>query len=238
MIKKKKSNTRGSVQNFDFYNKKGIADTSRKGYYQEKINFFLSTLEKTKKGNPEILDIACNDGELTQKYQKYGHVLGIDINQKAVDSCKKKGLDCIISTVEDLPEKYTEYFDVIIAGDIIEHIFDTDTFLQSIHKRLKSGGTLLLTTPNLTSFGRRILMLFGKNPYIEYSTKLPYEEFNVGHVRYYTKTDLLNQLTHYGYKNIAIQGDRINISKSVLIPYSIASRFPTLSRNLMVICQK
>lgn len=220
-----------------FYNKKGIADTSRKGYYQEKIDFFLSFLSKQKR-HISILDVACNDGELTERYAEFGDVLGIDINKSAIEACKKRGLNSLVSTVEDLPDKYNDSFDVIIAGDIIEHIFNTDEFLEAIYKRLKKGGTLLLTTPNLASIGRRALMLIGKNPYIEYSTKLPYEEFNVGHIRYYTKNDLLNQLHRCGFQNVHIYGDRINITNSLFIPYTLAHSLPSLSRNLMVVCKK
>lgn len=221
-----------------FYNKKGIGDTSRKGYYEEKISFFCSVMEKYKKNNLQILDIACNDGELTKKYTKYGQVLGIDINKAAIAICKKNGLNCKVGDVSSLKKLYKNHFDIVIAGDIIEHIFDTDLFLQDIYAVLKKGGILLLTTPNVASLGRRIMLLLGYNPFIEYSTKLPYEEFNVGHIRYYTKENLKSQLNFFKFNEVTIYGDKINITSSISLPFNIAKMYPAISRNLMVIAKK
>jgi 2-polyprenyl-3-methyl-5-hydroxy-6-metoxy-1,4-benzoquinol methylase len=225
------------MNNQAFYNTKNIAKTSQKGYYQEKINFFITTLKKLPQKSA-FLDIACNDGKLTQQYARYGNVIGIDINERAIRECKKKGLQCFVAEINDIEKKYKESFDVVIAGDIIEHIFDTDKFLAGIYAVLKKGGILLLTTPNLASLGRRAMLLFGKNPFVEYSTKLPYEEFNVGHIRYYTKANLFEQLSAHSFQEIHIFGDKINITKSIAIPPFLSSQFPTISRNLMVSCKK
>lgn len=221
-----------------FYNKKDLVESSRRGYYQEKIDFFISELKSNKNKKIKILDVGCNDGELTQKYSKYGEVIGIDISKKAIRECKKKGINCLLSDLESLPKKYDNFFDIVMAGDIIEHIFDTDNFLKHAHRVLKKDGILLLTTPNLASFGRRLMLLIGVNPFIEYSVKFPNETINVGHIRYYTKADLELQFSNLGFKNITIYGDRINITQSLHLPFSIANRFPSFSRNLMVKCFK
>jgi len=44
-------------------------------------------------------------------------------------------------------------------------------FLEKIYKKLKKNGKLIITTPNSASLPRRILLLFGKNPLLEYSSK-------------------------------------------------------------------
>ncbi len=222
----------------DYYNKSHLMSSSRKGYYQEKINYFISQLQGMKKKKMRILDIACNDGELTEKFSSFGEIIGIDINKNAIAACKKRGLKCVCADLSEITKSHEKYFDVVIAGDIIEHIFDTDEFLHNIHKVLKKEGKLLLTTPNLASFGRRLLLGMGKNPYIEYSSKLPSEEFNVGHIRYYTTRNLHDQLRISGFENISIQGDKINIVPGVSIPYQMAKYFPTMARNLMAVAEK
>lgn len=222
----------------EYYNKEHLATISRRGYYQEKIDFFLRQLGDSKKDNLQILDIGCNDGELTKLYESYGNVLGTDINKKAIEQCKKKGLNCLCISTDDLVRTHKNSFDIVIAGDIIEHIFDTDAFLQSIYKLLKKDGILLLTTPNLASIGRRIMLLIGKNPFIEFSTKLPSEEINVGHIRYYTISNIEYQLKENRFNDIQIFGDRINVLPGVYVPYTVAKFFPTLSRNFLICAKK
>ena len=47
-------------------------------------------------------------------------------------------------------EHYTfeEKFDVIVAGDVIEHVSNQGLFLDNIHNHLVPSGILILTTPN------------------------------------------------------------------------------------------
>ena len=221
-----------------FYNTSHLTESSRKGYYDEKLQFITSYLKKFKKNQPYILDIACNDGEMTQKYGKYGEIMGIDINKKSVTLCKKRGIPCLCTDVKGLTKKYKSCFDIVIAGDIIEHVFDTDEFLRNIYTILKPGGVLLLTTANVASLARRGMLLLGLNPFLEYSTMLPNKEFNVGHIRYYTVGNMYEQMRYQKFKKVKIYGDKINILPSVSVPYAIAKYLPTLSRNIFCYAEK
>ena len=223
---------------FNFYNQKHLTEISKKGYYPEKINFITTRLKKLSLSkNLQIIDVACNDGTLTKIYSKYGDVCGVDINKRSVTTCRKKGIVCIHSDIDSLPVKYQNKFDVVVATDIIEHVFDTDKFLINLKKLLRPSGTLLLTTANVASIGRRTMMLFGKNPYLEYSTKYPNVEINVGHIRYYTVKDMEIQLSGLGFKDIHIYGDKINITSTISIPHVIAKWLPTISRYMFVECR-
>lgn len=223
---------------YKYYNQSHLSEVSRKGYYDEKLQFYLSELRNLSSKKLSLLDIACNDGELTSNYTQFGQVLGIDINKEAVALSKKRGIPCLQADIADIKDKYKNTFDVVIAGDIIEHVFDTDQFLRNIHTVLKKNGTLLLTTANVASFGRRIMLLLGKNPFLEYSSELPSIEFNVGHIRYYTIANMRQQLDHTGYNEVKLMGDKINILPFVSIPHRIARNFPTWSRNMFVVARK
>ena len=55
-----------------------------------------------------------------------------------------------------------EFFDIVHAGEAIEHLYDTDSFVQECRRVLKKGGKLIITTPNTLSLPRRILYFFGR----------------------------------------------------------------------------
>jgi 2-polyprenyl-3-methyl-5-hydroxy-6-metoxy-1,4-benzoquinol methylase len=220
----------------DFYTTSTIANSSQRGYYPEKTIFIhrhLSRLSANHQSPLKILDVACNDGELTSGYQSFGNVLGIDINPVSIAKCQQRQINCLCTSIENIPSRYHHTFDVIIAGDIIEHVFDTDLFLDHIRTLLLPGGTLLLTTPNVASLPRRFLLLLGINPFLEYSTQLPSQDYNVGHVRYYTAVNLRHQLQHHGFLSIELKGDRIHLAPTLFFPISIAQYLPTLSRHLL-----
>ncbi len=60
-------------------------------------------------------------------------------------------------------------FDVIFAGEIIEHVYHDDRFLEQIRKILAPGGVLALTTPNLFFFVNRLVMPFGRMPFFSWT---------------------------------------------------------------------
>lgn len=55
-------------------------------------------------------------------------------------------------------------FECVVAGEIIEHVPDPDSFLREIRRVLKPGGTLIVSTPNMVSWANRVLVPLGIQP--------------------------------------------------------------------------
>ena len=126
------------------------------------------------------------------------------------------------------------FFDIVVAGEVIEHILDTDFFFNEIKRVLKSNGFLILSTPNTASLGRRILLLLGKNPYFEASYGFPPEAL-AGHIRFFTKDLLLSFLKYKGFEIITFTSDVVNFTSSGSLSNKlIADIFPTLGHCLIV----
>jgi len=100
---------------------------------------------------------------------------------------------------------------------------------------LKDEGSLILTTPNIASFGRRLMLLLGINPLIETTAR----EYDGGHIRYFTKRTLITLLKENHFAVEDILSDVINFTHngkyySKFIPKLI----PTLGRTLIVKAKK
>jgi ubiquinone/menaquinone biosynthesis C-methylase UbiE len=54
--------------------------------------------------------------------------------------------------------------DIVIAGEIIEHLINPFRFLLEIKRVLKNGGQLIISTPNEVDLKSRIKVLFGRLP--------------------------------------------------------------------------
>lgn len=127
------------------------------------------------------------------------------------------------------------YFDVVIAGEIIEHLLDTDKFLDNICRVLKPKGHLVLTTPNAASLGRRFLLLTGKNPYLETS----FHPLRGGHIRYFVKESLFILLKQHKFKVEYFTSDTVifNYNQS-LYSTKLAKLIPTIGKSLIVKAKK
>ncbi len=125
--------------------------------------------------NKDVLDLGNSWGDLKELIQKNAKSYkGLDIEGKT--DFKKD-----LNKEFDLKEK----FDVIIAGELIEHIENTGIFLDNVKRHLKKGGLFFLSTPNPTSFRFSFYALFNKEPEYE------------GHIKYFTKDALILILKKY-----------------------------------------
>jgi 2-polyprenyl-3-methyl-5-hydroxy-6-metoxy-1,4-benzoquinol methylase len=198
-------------------------DKREKEIVPQKLHFILSSIGTGKR----VLDVGCNDGYTASFIIKQqNEVYGVDIGKSDLMIAKKRGLKVKVCDITKGKLPYPKnYFDVVLLGDVIEHVFDTDMLLKNIYDVLKPGGFLLLTTPNVASIGRRLMLLFGHSPYLEYSPHhLTNDLPSVGHIRYYTKNILKNQLQINRYTRIQIIGDKINFG--MLSLPSLGKSFP------------
>ncbi|KWZ45191.1 hypothetical protein WS73_13325 [Burkholderia savannae] len=91
------------------------------------------------------------------KLHECAFAIGIDISSRAVALSEEKSrtgnfaygdrFKYLVSDGVTIPLE-DHSCDVFFTGECIEHVENTDAFLDEIHRVLKPGGTLILTTPN------------------------------------------------------------------------------------------
>jgi 2-polyprenyl-3-methyl-5-hydroxy-6-metoxy-1,4-benzoquinol methylase len=125
----------------------------------------FSLLPKLNKG--KLLDVGCGVGTISLELLNLGFkVYGIDFSSVAVEKAVEKGISAILCDVdkEGIPFK-DGCFDVVWAGDIVEHVFDPIFLLEEIARVLHPTGKVLISTPNDMHVYRRIsLFVSGKSP--------------------------------------------------------------------------
>lgn len=219
----------------DFYSE--IEDKRETGGYDKnKIEFLISEIGS---GN-KILDVACNDGYISEILKNNNNVVfGFDIAIKDIRIARKRGINVKYFKIGSGPFPYKDkQFDVVLLGDIIEHIFDTDEMLRECYRILKPKGKLIITTPNVASLLRRFMLLIGISPFLEYSIELSTNGFpSVGHIRYYTAKTLTKQLYHNNFIVKKLVGNVVFIAPWLRLFY-LAKLFPTLSSLLFCVAEK
>ncbi len=195
-----------------------------------------------------ILDAGCGDGELSKKIKKItnAQVYGVDISPNKCKLAEQKG---IIIKEADLNKKIPfkdNFFDMVFASEVIEHLVNPDNFLKEARRVLKDKGILILTTPNLASWYNRILLFLGIQPWhMEVSTQDATIGFGflkkiknpkpVGHLRLFTLKAIKDLLEFHSFKVDKIKGCSVNY---FLFPLyfidRIISFFPSFSSKIIV----
>jgi SAM-dependent methyltransferase len=97
-----------------------------------------------------------------------------------------------------------EHFDLVIAGEIIEHMtYDPMHLLLESRRVLREGGALLITTPNVGSITSVAKTLGGRdNPQIFFHYERPRANVpaEIGHVREYTAHELGEAVKSAGFE--------------------------------------
>ena len=198
------------VNIYDQYNEKRYSKKMpTDGVDKTRIDFILKNIPDN---NLEILDIGCWDGSYAIRYKKKTNkIFGIESSVTAVKQAKKRGI--IVRQGDFMEKKYfkDKKFDIVVAGEIIEHVFDTDLFIEKAKNLLKKNGILILTTPNVASLPRRILLLLGMNPILENRTLI---NQSAGHIRYFTFKDMFQLLKDHNFKIIESASDVVNFNNA------------------------
>lgn len=134
-----------------------------------------------------VLDLGCRDGTLTECFSKANEVVGVDIDKTALNLAKKKlGIQTFWFDLNQEWSFVEKPFDVVVACEIMEHVFFLDNFLSQVRFALKPGGLFIGSVPNTFRFRNRLKFLRGQ----EFET-------DPTHVRMFSWKKLQNVLDPY-----------------------------------------
>lgn len=102
-----------------------------------------------------VLDVGCGSGVLLARMQSFGwQVEGVEPDPSAVEAARKRGVTVRLGTLEQ--QKYPDdSFDAVHSAHVIEHLHNPEVFFRESWRILKPGGTLVVLTPNVESWGSR-----------------------------------------------------------------------------------
>jgi 2-polyprenyl-3-methyl-5-hydroxy-6-metoxy-1,4-benzoquinol methylase len=103
-----------------------------------------------------FLDVGCNIGCAVEAARWNGFTAtGIELNPEAVKVARQNFPDntFLQSTVDELTA--TQTFDMVYCTEVVEHVPDTDRFIESLARALIPGGILFLSTPDAGHFSVR-----------------------------------------------------------------------------------
>jgi SAM-dependent methyltransferase len=149
--------------------------------------------------NKNVLDIGCIDHDLKNRRKSVwlhklirdcaSNTLGLDYDAKNVEQLIHEGYNAICADATNFD--LGQIFDVVVAGELIEHLVNPAGFLTCAKKHLAPDGLLILTTPNAQGLMYCVQnMIFG------------HELENPDHVCFYTPRTLARLLQKCGFEMI------------------------------------
>lgn len=141
----------------DFYNEYWKDLKPFGDYKLQRIIEILKILKSVRKQykNPKILDFGCGDGRSVPIWGLVGEAHGFDLSESAMKIATANFPTFSFKYGDACNSDYnSDFYDILISQEVIEHIVDQDKYVEECYKLLKDGGSLILTTPNKFYFDR------------------------------------------------------------------------------------
>jgi 2-polyprenyl-3-methyl-5-hydroxy-6-metoxy-1,4-benzoquinol methylase len=139
-----------------------------------------------------VLDLGCGDGPFVPALLAAGaEVTGADVAQEALERARRRAPAARYVLVEPhgpWPLRDGE-FDVVWASEVIEHVADTERWLNEVRRVLRPGGRLVVTTPDVGPLRR---LRCAPDPRGQ-------------HLRFYTRRSLRRLLQEMGFGAVEVR---------------------------------
>ncbi len=143
-----------------------------------------------------VLDVGCSSGYLARPLVERGCVVvGIEQDEVAAEAAREVCEDVLTGDVETMELQFTPgSFDVVLCGDLIEHLRAPEQLLARVRPLLRDDGRLVLTTPNVANWAMRLGLLAGRWRYTERGI------LDTTHLRFFTRKTLVETLEAAGFR--------------------------------------
>ena len=111
-----------------------------------------------------VLDVGCRAGALTRAYLEGNEVVGVDVDREALAEAAELGIETVWADAQQRLPFGDETFDVVVAGEVLEHLADPRAFVEEALRVLRPGGTFVGSVPNAFRLKNRLRFLAGRSP--------------------------------------------------------------------------
>lgn len=129
-------------------------------FVPERIPLFQAAIGQGKR----ILDLGCRSGALTRHFLAGNEIVGLDVDEVALAKTEALGITPVVADVEEPLPFEVASFDVVVAGELFEHLRFPDAVVAEIRRVLRPGGVLVGSVPNAFRLQSRLRFVRGRPP--------------------------------------------------------------------------
>lgn len=150
-----------------------------------------------------VLDLGCATGAVAKVLSKNGcDVVGVEVDPEAAAMARQWCDEVIVGDLADpaaLDPLVGRQFDVVLAGDVLEHLVEPEAVLRRVTPLLNRDGYLVTSVPNVAHGAVRLALMKGRFQYTEVGL------LDRTHLRFYTLTSLTEMLAAGGFTGVYVE---------------------------------
>lgn len=176
-----------------------------RGYFQNDRSEILPMLPQKRE---HVLEIGCGEGRFAAGVPGADEIWAIEPDPVSAEIASGRLNKVFPTTFENARAQLpTEFFDVVICNDVIEHMDDHDVFFTQIRPHLTPTGVLVGSVPNVRYFKNLFDILILKDWHYQHSGVL-----DRTHKRFFTFKSLERSLKEAGFTVQELHGINSKLS--------------------------
>ena len=174
----------------------------------------------------KVLEVGCTNGRMSKYLQRNGcRVTGIEIDKNMAKLAETYCEEIIVGNIEEeeILSALKPSYDVVIFGDVLEHLVNPQRVLAAVSKLLGKGGYVLISIPNVAYFTVRFNLVFGNFDYNPEGGIMDNE-----HLRHFTLKTARLMIAESGFEIVSmdlLSAPRFKKSRYI---YGLLKKFPSL----------
>lgn len=143
-----------------------------------------------------VLDVGCSSGYLAEPLAARGNtIVGLELDAGAAREAERFCEQVLVGDVETMELPFAPVsFDVVLCGDVVEHLRDPVAALARLRPLLRPDGRLVVSTPNVANWAIRLSLLGGRWRYTDRGI------LDRSHTHLFTRATLRDALETAGYR--------------------------------------
>lgn len=143
----------------------------------------------------DILEVGCSSGYLGATLVARGHrVTGVEPDAPSAQAARERLTEVFAGGFDAFLDAHPDRdFDVVVFGDVLEHLVDPVDALQRARRHLRPGGSIVVSVPNVAHGSVRAMLLEGRWDYADKGI------LDHTHLRFFTRTGLAQLLADAGF---------------------------------------
>jgi len=187
---------------------------------------------KVPHGAGAVLDVGCSRGATADALRSRGVRRIVGIEPDAADAAAAAGAydEVLAVRLEDVPHatELSGRFDAILFGDVLEHLVDPSDALVRVRPWLSERGVVVASVPNVGHWSIVDDLIRGRFDYV------PYSILSGTHVRFFTRSTLIDLFEASGYRVREIDTQTLPASPEASKRRDRLAKFPGASADLDV----
>ncbi len=219
--------------------KSGFGDGSRIALNQEyqlkpsddSSHGLISTLLSSRPPS-KILDLGCSSGLLAERLREMGHqVTGVD-NKELPGVGDRTSAFFKADLNDGIPPEVGTGFDIVLAGDVIEHLVDPGNLMDQVRGVMSPEGTAIFCVPNFAHWYPRFRSTLGMFDYDQRGI------LDATHLHFFTRRSITKLIRRHGYSTsriipVGLPLDSLDITGAKprwirLVDHSLLALWPTM----------